>query len=52
MSNSQKQITAGFILLDFNSKLLKNIEYKVTIVKNYKESHLVKGKTNSKVETY
>lgn len=52
MSNSQKQITAGFILLDFNSKLLKNIEYKVTIVKNYKESHLVKGKTNSKGETY
>jgi lysozyme family protein/LysM repeat protein len=52
VSNSQKQITAGFILLDFNSKLLKNIEYKVTIVKNYKESHLVKGKTNSKGETY
>ena len=34
------------------SKLLKNIEYKVTTVKNDKESHLVKGKTNSKGETY
>ena len=52
MSNSKKKITAGFILLDSNSKLLKNIEYKVTTVKNDKESHLVKGKTNSKGETY
>lgn len=52
MSNSQKKVTAGFILLDANSKLLKNIEYKVTTVKNDKEKHLVKGKTNSKGATY
>ncbi len=52
MSKNQKKITVGFILLDSNSKLLKNIEYKVTTVKNDKESHLVKGKTNSKGETY
>ena len=52
MSKNQKKITVGFILLDSNSKLLKNIEYKVITVKNDKESHLVKGKTNSKGETY
>lgn len=52
MSNSQRKVTAGFILLDANSKLLKNIEYKVTTVKNDKEKHLVKGKTNSKGATY
>ena len=52
MSNSQKKIAAGFILLDANSKLLKNIEYKVTTFTNEKEHHLVKGKTNSKGETY
>lgn len=52
MSNSQRKVTAGFILLDTNSKLLKNIEYKVTMVKNDKEKHLVKGKTNSKGATY
>lgn len=52
MPNSQKKITAGFILLDANSKLLKNIEYKVTTVTNEKEHHLVKGKTNSKGATY
>ena len=46
MSKNQKKITVGFILLDSNSKLLKNIEYKVITVKNDKESHLVKGKTN------
>lgn len=52
MSNSLKKVTAGFILLDANSKLLKNIEYEVTTVKNNEESHLVKGKTNSKGATY
>lgn len=52
MPNSQKKITAEFILLDANSKLLKNIEYKVTTVANEKEHHLVKGKTNSKGATY
>ncbi|WP_058368556.1 LysM peptidoglycan-binding domain-containing protein [Psychrobacter sp. ENNN9_III] len=52
MPNSQKKITAGFILLDANSKLLKNIEYKVTTIANEKEHHLVKGKTNSKGATY
>lgn len=52
MSNNQSKITASFILLDANSKLLKNIEYKVTTVKNNKENHLVKGKTNSKGATY
>lgn len=52
MSNSQKKVKAGFILLDANSKLLKNIEYKVTTVKNDKEKYLVKGKTNSKGATY
>jgi lysozyme family protein/LysM repeat protein len=52
VSNSLKKVTAGFILLDANSKLLKNIEYEVTTVKNNEESHLVKGKTNSKGATY
>ncbi|WP_201509895.1 LysM peptidoglycan-binding domain-containing protein [Psychrobacter alimentarius] len=52
MTNNKSKITASFILLDANSKLLKNIEYKVTTVKNDKESHLVKGKTNSKGATY
>lgn len=52
MSNNQSKITASFILLDANSKLLKNIEYKVTTVKGNKENHLVKGKTNSKGATY
>ncbi len=52
MSDNQKKITAGFLLLDANDKLLKNIEYKVVTVKDDKESHLVKGKTNSKGATY
>jgi len=53
MSNTQKKITAWFILLDAKSKLLKNIEYKVTAVNNNnEEEHVVKGKTNSKGATY
>lgn len=52
MSNNQSKITASFILLDANSRLLKNIEYKVTTVKDNKENHLVEGKTNSKGATY
>ena len=52
MSNSHKKIKAGFLLLDANDKLLKNIEYKIVTVKNNEESHLVKGKTNSKGATY
>lgn len=52
MSGIKKKVTAGFILLDANSKRLKNIEYKVTSINNNKESHVVKGTTNSKGETY
>ncbi|WP_201590379.1 LysM peptidoglycan-binding domain-containing protein [Psychrobacter fozii] len=53
MSNSQKKLTAWFVLLDAKSKVLKNIEYKVTAVNsNEEEEHVVKGKTNSKGATY
>ncbi|MGP9493542.1 LysM peptidoglycan-binding domain-containing protein, partial [Psychrobacter sp. AOP7-B1-24] len=53
MSNSQKKLTAWFVLLDAQSKVLKNIEYKVTAVNsNEEEEHVVKGKTNSKGATY
>lgn len=52
MSNNHRKTTASFILLDANSNLLKDIEYKVTTVSNNEERHLVKGKTNSKGATY
>ncbi|MGP9600913.1 glycosyl hydrolase 108 family protein [Psychrobacter sp. AOP42-A1-21] len=53
MSNSQKKLTAWFVLFDAQSKVLKNIEYKVTAVNsNEEEEHVVKGKTNSKGATY
>lgn len=52
MSLPKNKVTACFKLVDTTYAPLKNIEYKVTEVKGDKETHVVKGKTNSKGETY